>query len=352
MRFTVIATACIACAIGATTRAGAPVELELAAERGVQITAPHEWLQRLADLGIENVRIRGMRAGERPRVENRGTPQRPAYHVLGVLTARNQLLLPGGTFSRADAGRIKDYFARLAADGSESVTAPRGQFGLGEKELQAVFAELAQPIDFQTKGQTLRTVIARIEATVSSKIVLATQADRLVGSAAPLVDELNGLSAGTALAMALRSARLAMRPESVRGQPVAYRISPLSSEQLAQSTLGNTTDIEIQSWPIGWQPQGPPGQVAPSLSEFLNAEIDGYTLEETLAAIGPRVKIPIYLDHAALAAHGIDPAKIQVKLARTRTFYKRVLDRVLAQARLGSEVRIDEAGKPFLWITR
>ena len=84
---------------------------------------------------------------------------------------------------------------------------------------------------------------------------------------------------------------------------------------------------------------------------YRNVEISGFTLEETLAAIGPRVKIPIYMDHAALAAHKIEPDKIQVRLARTRTIYKRVIDRVLAQAKLGSQVRIDEAGTPFLWIT-
>jgi hypothetical protein len=105
-------------------------------------------------------------------------------------------------------------------------------------------------------------------------------------------------------------------------------------------------------WPIGWELQQTPGQTAPSLFEFLNAEVDGYTLEETLAAIGPRLRIPIYLDRAALAAHRIDLAQIQVRLPRTRIFYKRLIDRVLAQARMGSELRIDEAGKPFLWVTR
>ena len=30
---------------------------------------------------------------------------------------------------------------------------------------------------------------------------------------------------------------------------------------------------------------------------------------------------------------------------------ERVIDRVLAQARLGSQLRVDEAGTPFLWIT-
>jgi hypothetical protein len=338
----------IACAISA--RAAASIEIELATESGLQITAPHEWLQRLTGAGIENVRIRGIRSGDEPRVENRGTAERPHYHVLGIITARNQLLLPGGAFSRADVGQIKDYFERLTADGAESLTAPRGPFGLTEGELKAVFADFAQPIDFETKGKSPREVADRLQERFGGEIAFDLQANHLLRESRPIADELTGVSAGTGLAIVLRSAGLVLRPEKPRGQPVAYRIA--QADALAQSTLGNLDDIAIKNWPVGWEPQAPLGNIAPTLSEFLNAEIDGYTLEETLAAIGPRVKIPVLLDHAVLEAHGIDPAKIQIRLARTRTFYKRVLDRVLSQARLGSQVRVDEAGRPFLWITR
>jgi hypothetical protein len=149
----------------------------------------------------------------------------------------------------------------------------------------------------------------------------------------------------------LRSSRLALRPERLRGQPVAYRVQPIAAAAIDEETLGRSDGADLKGWPIGWEPQHTPGELAPSLFEYRNAEIAGFTLEETLAAIGPRVKIPIYIDHAALAKHKIEPAKIQVRLARTRTIYKRVIDRVLAQAKLGSQVRIDEAGTPFLWIT-
>jgi hypothetical protein len=182
--------------------------------------------------------------------------------------------------------------------------------------------------------------------------MVAADADRALRDGAPFADELSGVSAGSGLAMVLRSAGLVLRPEKSRGRPVVYRIGAAEAGSVGQSTLGRIADADMKHWPIGWEPHGTPGEAAPSLFEFLNAEIDGYTLEETLAAIGPRVKIPIYLDHAALAGSNIDPSKIQVKLARTRTFYKRILDRALSQARLGSQVRIDEAGKPFLWVTR
>src|SRR3954468_23718614 len=81
--------------------AGPPIELELVTERGVQITAPQEWLQLLAGIGIEHVQIRSVGEGSEPKVTNRGTARAANYQVVGILTSRGQLRLPGGTFSKA-----------------------------------------------------------------------------------------------------------------------------------------------------------------------------------------------------------------------------------------------------------
>lgn len=339
----------LACA--AVAHAAPPVELELATDRGVQITAPQEWLQLLAGMGINNVRIRGLKAGDEPKAVNTGTPQKPSFHVVGIVTSRG-LRLPGGTFTTGERAKIKDYFDRLSADGAESMTAPRGKFGLTQKELTAALTDLAQSVDFETKGQPARTVLERLQAKLTLKFDTDAAADRAIREAAPVPDELKGLTAGTALAIVLRNNGLVFRPEKARGQAVTIHISPASSDSLVQSTLGKTDNAEIKFWPIGWEPDRSPGETAPSLLESLNAEIDGYTLEEALAAISPRLKVPVYVDHEALASHHIEPAKIQVKLARARMTYKRLIDRILSQARLGSSVRVDENGTAFLWVTR
>jgi hypothetical protein len=331
--------------------AAAPIELEIATEQGVQITAPQEWLQLLTSIGIDHVRIRGARSGDTPLADNRGSDQRPAYHVVGILTQRGQLRLPGGTFTRSDRGRIKDYFEQLGADGPESVTVPRGQFGLTEKEMQAALADLAQPIDFETRGQPLRTLLNRLQSKLAAKFDVDAQASRVLRNAKPIPVDVKGVASGSGLAIVLRNQGLVFRPAKRRGQPVVYQITA-GEVALDERTVGKTDDMEIKNWPIGWEPQEAPGVVVPILSQFLNANIDGYSLEEALTALAARVKIPFVFDHAVLAARQIDPAKIQVRLPRTRTVYKRVIDRILSQAGLGSELRVDEAGAPFLWITR
>ncbi len=340
--------------------AAAPrVELELATERGVQITAPQQWLQLLASIGIENVRIRGATKGDVPAATNRGTTQAPSYHVVGILTADNRLRLAGGTFGQGDRERIKDYFDRLAADGAESMTAVRGMFGLTEAEIHAVFDDLSPPVAFDTKGLALRDVLDRFREQFRIGLKVDAGAESIVQNAPAVADNVRGISAGTGLAILLRSTGLVLRPDKPRGQAIELRVllNPAVAQGDAKTALsyqraGKTDDSTLQFWPVGWEPHETPNRSAPSLFELLNAEIDGFTLTETLAAIGPRLKVPILLDHAALAANGVDPEKVQVRIPKTRTSYSRVISRAASQARLGSSLRIDEAGHPFLWITR
>jgi hypothetical protein len=339
--------------LNAASFAAPPIKLELATERGVQITAPHEWLQLLASIGIDNVRIRGTQPGDALKAENIGSAERPSYHVLGFLTSGDQLRLPGGTFSRGDRVALKDYFERLGDDGAEALTARRGPFGLTAKELAAVTTDLAQPIDFETKGRPvvdlLGKVIAKFEV---QRPTTQTPTMPDLRKADPIADELKGLTAGTALAIVLRDCGYVLRPGKMRAKPLSYHLVPVDPDERFQSTLGKTDDTELNEWPIGWKPDRLAADIVPELFEPRNAEIEGYTLEETLSAISSRVKIPFFVDHAALRAARIDPAAVQVRLARSRISYKRVLDRVLSQARLYCEIRVDEAGTPFVWFTR
>lgn len=339
MRFRVLTNSLLLIfALGVTAFAAPPIDLELATEQGVQITAPREWLQLLAGIGMENVRIRGAQASDEPLAENRGDAERPRYHVIGLLTADDRLRLPGGTFSRADRGRLTEYFTRLSADGAESMTAEHGRFGLTKKEFTAAHADLAQPLGFATQDQALRAVLDRAQAKFALPLAEDAEVKRVIDTATPVKNDVSGLTTGTGLAIVLQSYELALRPTKQVGKPLALAIVP----------AGSVDDV----WPIGWESNRSPGETSPALMEFLNVEIEGYTLQEAIDAIAPRLKLPIYWDHAALAKQKIDPAAIQVHVPRTRTFYKRILDRVLAQAHLAAQLRVDEAGTAFLWISK
>jgi hypothetical protein len=298
------------------------------------------------------VRIRAAQTGDSPAITNLGTPQAPRYRVVGILTSGEQLRLPGGSFGRGDTKRLKDYFDRLSADGDERLTAPQTHFGLTDKELSAVLADLSQPIDFETKGQPPRAVIDRWQAKCKQQFAVDTAVEQMLSNTKPQVDELKGVSAGTGLAIMLRSYGLALAPEKKRGQPIVYRVTAGGIDGPLADRPGTIKDAGRKTWPIGWETEKAPGYVAPSLFEKINAEIDGFTLTESLAAIAPRLKMPLYLDHAKLAALKINPGAVKIKVERSQVSYYRLLERVLAQAQLGFRLRADEAGNLFLWVSQ
>ena len=53
-----------------------------------------------------------------------------------------------------------------------------------------------------------------------------------------------------------------------------------------------------------------------------------------------------------IADRGLDPAKVEVKYPAEKTYIRRAVDRILAQGRLAGELRVDDAGRPFYWVTQ
>lgn len=321
--------------------AAATISLEIVTGQGVQITAPQQWVQLLNGVGVTNVRIRGSRAGDKPTVETLDTRSGDAFRVVGVLNRRDELLLPGGKFGKRDRSRLRDYFSRLGADGADRLTAQQGRFGLTKEEFEIVYKDLGQPIAESTVGKSSRDLIGQARLRLTQRLVIDRQAAAKLNAASVLATDYQSLSYGTALAAVLHNQQLVLIPTKPRGESVAYQIVPKTSAMPSDSY-----------WPVGWESDARPRTLAPNLFQFINVEIDGFTLSEAIGAIEPRLGVPLLWDQQALAERGVDPDSLQVKLAKTKTYYKRILDKLLFQARLKLEVRTDEAGQGFLWITR
>ncbi|MEM9185525.1 MAG: hypothetical protein AAGB00_03410 [Planctomycetota bacterium] len=315
----------------------ATVSLEIASQGRGQTTAPQEWLQQLNRAGVTTVRIRGARVGDTPTIETIEGARGAVHRLTGVLTARGELVLPGGRFSRRDATGLRDYFDRLKADGAEAVTEPTGNFGLTKKQFELAFEALSKPLAIKTAGRAPRAVLDRVGARLAMPLVVSPGAAAKLQAAPAIRDELGTLTIGSGLAIALRAEGLAIAPHKPRGGPLELRVAPAS---------------EDEAWPIGYPVKGAPRNTAPDLMQSINVEIDGFTLAEAIGAITPRLELPVLWDTATLTRLKIDPASINVKLPRSRASYKRILERLLFQARLRGKLHTDEAGTPFYWITR
>jgi hypothetical protein len=324
-------------ALPAPAWAAGRVELELVTEQGAPLTAQQEWLRRLAQAGVSNVRIRSRRAVDQAGIAVRGTESAPIYTVTGVITSAGDVLLPGARYRPGDVGRLARWLDDLAKMGPPDQRPQKSAFGLTAEQFDQLHKDLARPVGFPTKALRRRDVVQKIGSRLAMPLRMGPEVVRAMPDEDVLGEDLSTLSCGTALACAVRPLGMCLVPREAgagRMECVVVKAGP-----------------NLEAWPVGWKPEKRPLDVLPALYEFLPVNLQGVTVTQLLDAVAQRLKVPILLDHNAMARYGVEPGKSTVTLPQRRTSYTLLLRRALNQAGLTSELRVDEAGKPFLWIT-
>jgi hypothetical protein len=270
-------------------------------------------------------------------VVERGTPNSPVFHVTGLLTRQNTLLVPGARFSPRDRAAITAWVDRLKSGGLDSSGRSRpSAFGMSGEQLVALHESLGARLLSDTKGLDPKEAVRAIAGRIGPEVIVDPAARGAFAEAEPVYDELRGVSGGTALAAVVRPLGLVVVPQTEAGR---VRLLVVDTRKTTES------------WPVGWPLEKKERELVPKLYEFLPVEITDASLSEALDAVRDRLGVPMLFDHNSLARQRIDPAKVRVSLPVGRTYYKKVVDRMLFQARLKAELRVDEAGQPLLWIT-
>lgn len=320
----------------ARAQAELPIDVEVATEAGAPLTASQEWARMLGEMELGRVRFRSGRGGEKPQVSKSDSAVAPRFKVVAILNGHGELVLPGKRYRKSDRQALLEFFHSLPQQ--ESFGEELGRFELTEKQFRQVHADLSQGVGFSTVGKTPADLLKQLEKKFKVPVLLDTEAREELRQPKPLNVEFRPMSAGTALAVALRQEGLALRPEKPSGEPlrmVVERERP-----------------QVDQWPVGWKPKGSPRLLAPKMFEFLTIEVDGYSLSKAIEALEPRLGVDAIYDERILTERDIQPEDIQVKLPSGKTYLKRAVDRLLSQARLAGELRVDEQGRPFLWITQ
>ncbi len=311
------------------------VELELAVEKRVAITGQQEWLRRLSQAGIENFRIRSARSGDVPNIERRGTEDSPLYVVTGIITPDNMLVVPGARFRASQMAQLGAWLRDLSELGPPDERATKSAFGLNAKDFERLQTDLSPPLGFNTAGVSRADVIRQAARGMATRLVADPSLSEPL-SRDMVAEDLSALSRGTALAYVLRSPGLCLVPSGESGR-------------VSLSIVKARPDMQI--WPIGWEPEKPDRDVKPELYEMRPVNVSGVSVTTVLDAIAKLLEMPILLDHNAMARHGLEPDKVIVQLPSSRSTYSIVLRKILFQGRLKSELRLDDADRPFLWVT-
>jgi len=291
----------------------------------------------MKDMGLSNVRIRSGEQGDKTEVRKLGSDAKPHYSVTGIITSGNVLRLPGATIRLNDKSALSNWIAKLQDGGDEGVRTKKVAYGLTAKEMVAVHDAVKGVVDFNTKGESTGEIVKKIVKQIGIKVELDSSAAEASKSDEPVADELNGLSYGTALAAVLRPLGMVFIPERKLGEKLHLRII-------------DSKDVE-KPWPVGWDSPESAGRLWPDYFKQTNAEITDYVLADALSAIQQRVKLPMVFDYNNIARQRVD---LQMKVStrkKGKKSYCAVVDEILYQAHLSAEMRIDEAEKPFLWIT-
>jgi hypothetical protein len=74
-------------------------------------------------------------------------------------------------------------------------------------------------------------------------------------------------------------------------------------------------------------------------------------LVDVFATVTAKTGVPIHVDYQATAAKGINVDKLVVSYPSRKASYSLLLRGVTTRSKLSYVLRIDEAGKPFAWIT-
>jgi hypothetical protein len=326
--------------IASLSQAAPRVDLEIALQPGFTSTDIGTWNTMLTGAGVDNLRLGGggnatQKIGIEPFDE---TNPNAGYRVFGVITRGNELMLPGGRFTRTDRAGLAKWVGNLKAGGlAKKPGGKQVPFGLKPSQLEDVAKDLGKPADFATTGLPVKSVLLEIGKRTTNPIVAEPTIAAGLGQMETVPGELKGLACGTVMAAVLRREGLSLIPRTTATGSMEYFITRAGAQQ----------DV----WPVGWPAEKPIPELLPDLFTLRNVQIDDIPASQLLQVVADRVKLPMIFDEQSLLEKKIDASQVKVKIPEQKIGYQGVLDRAMFQANMKHEVRIDDAGRPFLWIT-
>jgi hypothetical protein len=314
------------------------VDLEVVVPNQAALGTQQKWAEALQDSGADNIRVRQARSAEKVDIIPSGEDKPVYYKIIAIVDERNRLNVPNARFEMRQMAQLKEYIQKIRDDGARTALAEKMAFGLTAEQLVALHEDLSGPIEVETRGTSSKEFVRYVARSIKTQITLDAQALATMDGKQVITEELAGISKGTALAAAMRPLGLVVVPTRKQGEAL----------QLLIRDSRNSDEI----WPVGWPLDQPRTEVAPKLFETLDAEIENFVLKDTLDAIQAKVEMPFLLDQNSMARHGIELDQFKVTYVKNKVSYAVMIDKILRQSKptMTYDLRMDEAGNPFLWI--
>jgi hypothetical protein len=300
----------------------------------------HRWVEALRDRGV-TVRVRTPKAGDELGVDE--TIQGTLRWVVatGELDAQGQLKFPDRSFSVREQTQLKEWIDELKLYGAQGAPEGKPLWGLTNAQFSKVFESLSTPVAGKVRGQRLDAALEQLRLPEDLSVRYHSTAIAHIAARrtdAALQAEVQGLSCGTALAGVLANYGLGYRPLRTPAGAIELVVEPLANLK--------------QPWPIGWEPdkETSRGRLAPGLYKMVQVGFDELPLDDILNAVSEAGQIPVVINYDSAAQRGIDLNR-PVSYPQKRAAYMMVLGSVIRGSRLKQDLRVDERGVPFVYVT-
>ena len=314
------------------------LQIDLVMTEATQALQSQTWGRVFDRLG-QRVRIKTGGIEEDPRISETIRGPLRTVLVVGTIDRRGTLSFPGRTFNAGDEKSLGEWLDELKVYGAQGNPAGKPRWGLNTEQFKQVFELLAENVETDLKGQPLIDaarslgfgieVPLRIHDSVGAKWKSET---------APLtvLQDVRGLSRGSALAVLLNDHGLCFRPVRTPAGPI----------ELVVTDKAQTPD----GWPMGWEPRPDVqrSEYAPALFEFGPVGFLERPVTETFEEARMQTGTAIVLDLPALMQKEVDLTQKTYGVPQKKTAWILVLQNALTGTNLRPHIRIDEAGRGFI----
>jgi len=315
------------------------VEVLIQSQPSYRINA-QEWGRVFQQLGY-SVKFREPRGGESPRIEDQDRDDILSTRVVAAMAADGTIRVGKQKFDTETTQPLILALEEIRKHGAKGPPNSSPTWGLTDDQFKDVVQLLAAPVESPVELQSSILAIESIGLPGNMKIKFTDAArEKTLGrrpESALEPIELQGFTKGSAIAIVLSQYGLGFRPRYVAPGHFDIEI--------------DRGDESSNMWPVGWKPEQSFSEILPAYFRAIPLDVEDVNINALVGAISEKMAVPYFSSASALTSKGLDINALKYTRKNDRISPARLLTAIGDKMDLGFDVRVDEAGKMFLWVT-
>lgn len=292
------------------------------------------------------VTFRGPRPGDRIGLQNIDRNGRMSVKVTGLMNRDGTIVFPDHaakrqTFSLTEPDALSLWLEKVEEFGAMGPPRDNPTWGLTTEQFKTVLKLLSEPV---SQPISMKSSVEAIDSLDLPSVFRVTYTDEARKRAfAPAgsqqsYERLNGYSKGSALAVTLAQFGLGFRP-----------LPESDAGFVLQVDAGDETD---NMFPVGWNSTTSVLKLVPKLSVSVQQQkLNEVDLDGLIQLLADTIELPHFYSSFSLSVAGVEPEEIKFSRDADRISPYNLMRTIGLSHNMGFDVRSDEAGKVFLWVT-